>query len=189
MVFILEFWLSGVSSIPEIEGTFMEATKQGLSESSFVGVLVWPNASGECVNLIVAGDADPVSLANCIVAKCSQGTSDFSVSSMHSSNIGELPAEIDSLPSDERLLEIARMAVPAPGETCGRCDTVLPPHQGWCPWGLGGPENPPSHRERSLGGDSEDAPREKLSIYGTIKPQQTEIPAAEPEKVTSAKSP
>jgi hypothetical protein len=55
-------------------------------------------------------------------------------------DLGETPGEIEALPAEERSVAIIEMAAPRPGETCGRCNAVVPPHLAWCPWDVGGHE-------------------------------------------------
>jgi hypothetical protein len=183
MILTFDFSLNGVSSVTDLEKSFVGATKAALSQSSFRGLLLWPAASGVNVRLMTEGEDDASALADAIAGQLALLDVDYDLAGFSAEDHGEPPAEIDALPSDERTLAIIRMAFPGPEETCGRCDTILPPHQSWCPWGLGGPENPPGRYERSLGGDDEDLVLEKRSFVTSAATGADKLVEESPEVV------
>jgi hypothetical protein len=180
MIYSLEFLYAGAFDAAEVEEPFMEAVRSELGRSELHGLMIWPDGAN-AVTLIVEGVGDARGLAESVAPRVSTAGSGRPLSRLQVRDMGEPPAEIDALAADERWMEIVRMATPAPGATCGRCDAVLPPHEGWCPWGLGGPDTTLEGSGNDEGGSDPEPRKAPGRAISTTMIPATELPIDEEE--------
>src|SRR5690242_6378897 len=127
MIYLIEFRCAGGLSALDIEDVFIPAVRRQLAEDGFEGLMLWPTSAGDAANLILEGQADPRRLAAAIVAEMPGSDPEEPIAEVRIHDRGEPPPDMDVLPAEERLVAIVRMAVPRPGEACGRCESIIPP--------------------------------------------------------------
>jgi hypothetical protein len=135
MIYRVEFLYGEALDHGQAE-SFVGSVRAGLKLAELEGHLIWPRLDSAAIGLIVDGEGDHEELIS-VIGQHLHLAEVTPWLDLRVDYLGEPPGDVEALPAEERSVAIVENAVPAPGETCERCNAVVPPHLEWCPWDLG----------------------------------------------------